>query len=468
MQPLKILFIKPFAYTPNQAIDIPLGVLYLSAYLKKFLKAPVQTRLLDLRIQKNRKKLLTNTLENFRPDMIGISLLGFEQSFLKKHLETIRIFCPHADIIVGGPYATTDYPSIVADHYPAVSCAVIGEGEAVLLNLVNNKIKGRPLQEVNGIAYYDGTSVVLNEKEPFITDLDTIPVPDYSLVTMSDYWNNLLHMNPLLAEKKYMPVISTRGCPYQCAYCHNIFGKHLRQQSAGAFLDHLRFLYDHYGIKEFHIVDDIFNFDRVRMRTILNGIIDQKMDIKLSFPNGVRGDLLDRGDMDLLKQAGAYMLIFAIETASPRIQHIIHKNLNIQKVMNNITYARSIGLITQSYFMIGFPGETVEEIKETITLAVRSKLDFAFFFTVIPFPHTRLFELARDCYPGFHHAYGSSYLTGAPFYQQATGFRIKRLQKLAYIRFYTPRRVAALFVRIPRKGRFVKTFLKRIWGVITN
>ncbi|MFZ5565345.1 MAG: B12-binding domain-containing radical SAM protein, partial [Thermodesulfobacteriota bacterium] len=228
------------------------------------------------------------------------------------------------------------------------------------------------------------------------------------------------------------------------------------KRSPENFVAEISLLYHRYGVREFHIIDDIFNIDRPRMHDILRRIIDGGMKIKIAFPNGLRGDLLTHEDIDLLAAAGAYMITLAIETASPRMQKVIRKNLDIPKVMDNIAYAAGRGLIVKGYFMIGFPGETVEEMKQTIDLAVRSRLDLAHFFTVIPFEGTELAQMARDLYPGVSREIATHYLPARPFYQEATGYNLNRLQKIAYIRFYASFRTVRTFFKIPRK-------LHRLW-----
>ncbi len=327
-------------------------------------------------------------------------------------------------------------------------------------------LQGNDIKNVKGIAYFNGESVVSNEREKFIKDLDSIPLPDYSLVNISDYWGYHSQMNTLLAEKTYAPIMSSRACPYKCIYCHSIFGKIFRKRSPENFIAEMKMLYYEYGVREFHIIDDVFNIDRKRMTIILNMIIDSGMKIRIAFPNALRGDRLTRESILLLKKAGAYMLTFAFETASQRIQKLIRKNLDIEKVVSNVEYASEIGLLTKGYFMLGFPGETVDEIKETVNLAIRSKLDMANFFVVVPFEKTGLSDLAKSMYDDYRKNTYVDYHSDKSFYEEVTGYDITKLQKKAYFRFYNIKRLLILFFKIPRKIYYFYRFFASMSDLI--
>ncbi|MDY6832544.1 MAG: radical SAM protein [Thermodesulfobacteriota bacterium] len=448
--PTRVLLIKPYTNVRPAIIDVPIGPLYLLSYLRHYLAGAVDTKFIDLRLSRHRRAGLVSVLTGFSPQVVGISLLTFNRAFLDTYLPVIRAHAPGALIVVGGPYATYHYADIL-DRHREVDVAVIGEGERVFFNLVRTVIEEGDVQSVKGIACRGADAVVCNEREPYIEDLDAIPFPDYDAIDIRRYWGNHPEMNGVLAKKAYTHIISSRACPYHCVYCHNIFGKKVRKRSPENFVAEIERLYHRYGVREFQIIDDIFNIDRPRMHDILRRIMASGMKIKIAFPNGLRGDLLTHEDIDLLQAAGAYMITLAIETASTRMQKIIRKHLDISRVMDNIAYAADRGLIVKGYFMIGFPGETVEEMKQTIDLAVKSKLDLAHFFTVIPFEGTELAEMARALYPDVGREVATHYLPARPFYQEATGYNLNRLQKTAYLRFYVSFRTVRTFLKMPRK-----------------
>ncbi|ETR68446.1 MAG: Radical SAM domain protein [Candidatus Magnetoglobus multicellularis str. Araruama] len=274
-------------------------------------------------------------------------------------------------------------------------------------------------------------------------------------------------MNVILAKSRYMPVMSSRACPFNCIYCHSLFGKKVRQKSPQRFVNELKVLYYQYRVREFHIIDDAFNIDRHRLHEILERIINSGMNIRLAFPNALRGDLLEKADIDLLKAAGAYMLTLAIESASDRIQRLMRKNLNIEKVMDNIAYASSIGLITNGYFMLGFPTESQEELNQSIDLAIHSSLDMVSFHIVVPFPGTKLYQLCKKIYPAPLLSNSGRYQGNSSYYKSITGINILKYQQQAYVKFYTPSRLFRLFSKVPRKAYFLERFFWAGLGVVT-
>ncbi|MBU1172420.1 MAG: B12-binding domain-containing radical SAM protein [Proteobacteria bacterium] len=447
---IRILFVKTYGYAPNQAFDVPLGVLYLSGYLKKNLGSKVDVSLIDLRIITDKHQALKKKLREVKPHIIGISTLAFEHQFLSDNVEFIKAHAPDALLIIGGPYATSNAESILSEN--RIDYAIIGEGEKSLLKLVEAFAKGGDIRQVKGIAYKAEHGTVLTEKEDYIENLDSIPTPDYALIDFKDYWGSRLQFNGILAEKRHASVISSRACPYRCVYCHSMFGKKLRKRSAEHFVAEIRYLYNRYQVREFHIIDDVFNLDRPRMHEICNKIIQSGMTIKIAFPNGLRGDILEYEDILILKKAGAYMLTLAIESGAARIQTLIRKHLNIAKVMDNIAFAEKQGLITRGFFMLGFPGEEIAEMKLTVQTAIQSKLSMASFFVVVPFENTELHDMAKKHLDVMDKDLTGSYQSSTSFYEKATGYKVGRLQKMAYLRFYSPLRLIRVFLKIPRKS----------------
>jgi len=196
--------------------------------------------------------------------------------------------------------------------------------------------------------------------------------------------------------RPYMTIVTSRGCPYKCVYCHQTMGKVFRCRSAESVLAELQELHFKHGFKEFEIVDDCFNLDRERIKAILTGIRDRLAGVKLHFPNALRADILAPEDMQLFKQAGTVSTVFAIETASPRLQKLIRKNLNIEKASLAINASVQAGIYTTGYFMVGFPSETYDEASATVNFAVSSPLHRAVFFYVVPFAGTELSKMAAD------------------------------------------------------------------------
>jgi radical SAM superfamily enzyme YgiQ (UPF0313 family) len=260
-------------------------------------------------------------------------------------------------------------------------------------------------------------------------------------------------MNALLKGKRCIGIVTSRGCPYRCAYCHEIFGKKFRKRSKENVIEEIKILKEKYSIDELHVYDDIFNLDKKRLVEICDAIVGNNIKINFAFPNGLRGDILDEELILKLKKAGAYMLTFALETASERLQKMINKNINIEKLKKNIIFADKIGLLTKCYNMLGFPTETIEEVNKTIQFNCLLPLCFASFFIVTVQKNTQLYDLVKKNYPDFNvELEANQYYLPHKEYEKFVKLPLKGLQLKAYRKFYlNPKRIIKIITRMPRK-----------------
>lgn len=400
----KILLIRT---TSSKSVIPPLGLLYIASVIRNRYKE-YNIKIIDF-LKDEDKKYVKDILD-FSPDIIGFSALNPDFTIFKKLCVLCRQVVPQSILIAGGPLATNYDIDIVKNKL--VDFAIRGEGELTiteLLDIIHNK--GNP-SCVNGITYLKDGEVIVNPPREFIRDIDTIPFPAWDLINLKRY-SKIPNWNGILFKKYYAPIITSRGCVYNCIYCHKLFGKEFRARTAENVISEMEFLYKDYDIREFHIIDDLFNFDLERIRDICNGIINKRLKIKISFPNGIRVDKMDKETLLLLKKAGTYKINYAIETASPRLQKFIKKNVNLEKAKKTIEETSKSGIITFGFFMFGFPTETAAEMEETISFAVDSKLDTAKFFKAIPFANTELATLtANFCYGD------DLYSEGDPYYDE--------------------------------------------------
>lgn len=235
------------------------------------------------------------------------------------------------------------------------------------------------------------SSIITTSKRAQIFDFDSLPIPDRSLVNYDLYAKYPTET----AVKNCITIQATRGCPYRCIFCHNIWKKHV-YRSAQSIFDEIKLYYD-MGVIRFGIVDDIFNFNRANSIRFFNLILKSNMKIQLFFPNGIRGDIIDHEYIDLMVAMGTVYIPMAIETASTRLQALTRKHLNIEKLRSNLDYlcTKYPDTITGLYFMIGFPTETEEEAIATLEFVTSFKwIHFPEFFVVNIYPGTELVNLA--------------------------------------------------------------------------
>lgn len=461
-RPYRVLLVKPRHNASTGHAIPPLGVMYLGAVAREL--PGVEVDIVDMTPWPMSYRDVDHKLRTYRPDLVGISAITFESEGAARVAKLAKDWNPDVPVAFGGPHATSYTELVLSDEN--VDVAAIGEGERTLCELIDAYRNGRRLDDIHGIAFRRNGEVVRTRQRKPIDDLDSLPIPAWDLMPIQRY----KHFDRFskLGSKDYAVVFTSRGCPYGCVYCHRVFGKRFRARSAENVFAELRTLYTRFHIREFEVIDDCFNLDRRRAERICDMIIESGMQISLTFPNGVRGDILDEQLIKKLKQAGTQFMTFAVETASPRLQKLIHKNVDLAKIKRNIDIALREGVFCQGFFMVGFPTETEEEMRKTLDFALNSDFHAVQFFVVNPFDGTPLAEWARQMgKPVKRDFAGSSYLSrDFDNLTEIPDDRFNELRKRATRRFWLdPRRMWRLFRDYPNKEKlpgFVPTVVKRL------
>jgi len=447
---VRILLIKTYEEGFTLRYGPPLGLLYIASSIRSAFKDEVEVKILDPRPSKMTVDEIVEYVCEKTPDMIGTSSLTCEAPMLYKLIKKIKANKPAINVITGGPHADAA-PREILECSPA-DFAVTGEGEKTIVELIKSKIEGSSFNDVKGICYRSNGKILLNPKREFIDDIDNISFPAWDLIKIEDY--NKMGTHPFILKfERWMPILTSRACPYQCTYCHNIFGKKPRLRSPQNVVKEMQILFEDYGIREIQFMDDMFNFDIERAKIICDLIVEKKLDFALCFPNGLRGDRIDEELVKKLKNAGAYFIAYAFESASERIQKMIKKRLNVEKTKKAVQFTSKYNILTYGFFMLGFPTETIEEINATIDLACSTKLHMATFPQVLPFPGTELFKQAIEIFPDYKkHFDEMDFETDESFYSLYTNVDLKKIQSKAYRKFYfKPSRLIKMFILFPRK-----------------
>lgn len=434
----------------SAAVIPPLSLMSLAAYVREKRPGQHEFRIWDLRLCPREDKLVEQVNE-YRPDLVGLSALNThykEVVSLVRSLRSCGIKCP---VVLGGPLpSSSPDSSLMIDGIDAI---VRGEGEVPFLSIIDLLASGQDFRKAPSVSYVENGRRVDMPEAPKIDDVDSLPMPAYDLVDLSPYWNCPSQTASLaLPPHVYAPLFTSRSCPFECTYCHSIFGKGFRAISARRLVEMITRLYEDYGVKNFHIVDDVFNLDRRRTMDFCNLLMRSGVPARLYFPNGLRADRLDTEQLKALASAGTVMMAIAIETASPRLQKLIRKNLDIEKAIKAIEEGARLDIFMNGFFMIGFPGETETELKRTFDVACSSSLHHADFMLVTPFPGTRMWHDLKmsgvklglgddNDYFSFPHI--SCTLAAMPVE------RFKAIVNEGLRRFWSPWRIASLIATYP-------------------
>jgi len=458
---MKIVLIK------SVTKHFPTGLLYLAAVLEQ---AGHAVTVLDYVIERYDVERLARRIKEIDPDLAGINCFSFDIHPAFVIARTVKEVSPRVHVVMGGPHPTGLPEHVLASRF--VDSVVVGEGEETVKSLAHTLGAGGSLRSVRGLVYKDGAETVYNDPRAFVDDVNTIPFPAYHLINLDKYYEFPDPHGMVTRHSRFMSILTSRGCPFSCTYCHNTFGKRFRARSPENVVGEMELLYHRYGVREFHIEDDAFNVDIGRAEKILDMMLEKGLRVTMQFPNVIRADRMTESLVRKLKKSGTFMVAIGIESASPNILRQIKKSLDLEKISEAVRLLVKHRILAWGYFMIGFLHETREEIAMTVAFACRLKLHFASFSIVVPFPGTELFEQVKERID--MESYFSARVTYSLPQIQLSDVplsEIGEVKKKALRAFYTPWRILriALMIHSARDvafywGKFKKNVLMPRFG----
>jgi len=234
--------------------------------------------------------------------------------------------------------------------------------------------------------------LVMTPHRPYIKEFGQLPVPDRSLLDMTKYRGKI----GMAGVSDCISLQTTRGCPYECLFCHKVWSKRHVFRSAESIFAEVKHYYE-LGVRNFSVIDDCFNLNKENSERFFRLVIDGGLKVQLFFPNGLRGDLLTHDYIDLMTAAGTRGINLSLETASPRLQTLVKKNLDIERFRDNINYiARAHPeVILEIAVMHGFPTETEEEALVTLEFIKSVQwIHFPYIHILKIYPNTEMETLA--------------------------------------------------------------------------
>jgi radical SAM superfamily enzyme YgiQ (UPF0313 family) len=245
----------------------PLGIMYIASSIKHANNSH-EVKIIDMVVERKVYDGIRNEIKKFQPDIVGISALTPEADAVHLFAERIKKDFGNCKIIVGGPYGTSAPQRVLKN--PSIDFAVIGEGELTMVELVEVISQhGHSLSEfrkIKGIAYIQDGHYIQTEPREHIEDLDGLPFPAWEMIPLEKYYSlGIVSESKTHYHKRYMSIFTSRGCPYGCIYCHNIFGRRFRYRSAENVFSEIKTLYENYNLHEIHFLDDTFNINRERV-----------------------------------------------------------------------------------------------------------------------------------------------------------------------------------------------------------
>lgn len=369
---------------------IPYNLCLIAAMLRD----DYEVRIIDAYAENMDEDSFKNIIGAFEPDVVGITVL-MDQCAPAGHLAAKFVKSVDRDIkvVMGGVYATVNPDRVISDEN--IDYAVVGEGEYVFRDLAGFFAGRNPLPS-RGICFRDGTDIVSTPKANYINNLDALPLPAYDLIDYRSYANKAERRSvdsPSLFP--YGRVLTSRGCPYGCCFCQVeiISGSRFRPRSADNVLEEIAWLKETYGIKALIFDDDNLFTEKKRALAILKGMIERGLAMPWkSIATAVFR--LDAQLIEVMKASGCEYIDVAIESGTERVlKEIIRKPVNLTHAKEIVSLAKASGIFVAANFIIGFPTETWDEIRQTLRFAQEMDADYMKIFAAMPLRHTRLWEL---------------------------------------------------------------------------
>lgn len=315
-------------------------------------------------------------IEDFKPDMVGISCLMASQ-FPQAVEIGKKLRAKGYPTLIGGNYASLNPEKVLESG--GFSTVVRGEADLCIVDILENS-KNLP-------RIYDAGKV---------NSMDEIPYFNWDLVPLEKYWDKGFPQNPFPKDHRAITYESSRGCPEKCVFCSTkqYFGSKFRIKSPNRVIDELTIASNEYGIREVQFVDDSMAINLPRFVELCHGL--KPLKLHMCNPSGIRFYEKDHGKLErvfeTMADSGFYQMTFAIESANEHMVNVImKKRLDLEWTRKTLEIARKYFKI-HTFFIIGFPYETKEQIDETLAFAKEIDVDSYSISLAQPFPPTELWD----------------------------------------------------------------------------
>ncbi len=354
-------------------------------------------KIVDCIINDYSEKEFEEIIKREQPDVVGLS--NFTHEYSKAgHVATeiIKKVNPSIITIMGGVYVISSPQLAMQDKN--LDFAIRGEAEILITEFLAYLFEQGPLPQ-KGLVYRKEGEIMLSPRNDFITDLTSLKYPAYHLVDFLKYATR--YSREATGRPRELPfarLSMTRGCPIGCTFCQveSISGGPTRYRSAEHFVGEIELLKNKYSIKCFSFDDDNLFMNKNKAKEMLKLLIQKNVNIKWQM-EATAIFCMDDECIDLARQSGCQYLNFAVESGSSRVlKEIIKKPINLERTKEIAKKLRAVGIDTVANFILGSPGETWDEIRQTVKYAEELEVDYVKFFICTPLANTKMFQLAVD------------------------------------------------------------------------
>ncbi len=368
--------IEGYAIFPTMSLGV------LKGYLNK--KTNHEADIVDLAFhKKDWKQSLLNRIKKYNPALIGMSVLSFNYT---QALTIAKFIKDNFDIkiIFGGIHCILSPEEVIKNKEVDMVC--IGEGEETLEKLMDNSLNCKNIQ---GIWYKKDGEIIKNPQKKLVEDLDGRAFPEWDSFDLKKYF---------LINDNHLPIMASRGCPYNCTYCSNhalkkkLNGKYVRFRSVENIMEEIELnikLYYKEGFRFLFFYDDTFILDRKFILKFCEEYKKRGFDKKIKWEVNVRADLVTEEIIKAMRDAGCYEVRMGYEAGNDYIRNEIYKrNLTKEQLSNAIDIIKRNGLQLRLTFILGSPYDTIETMEESFAMAKKHDAEYTLFPILVPLPET--------------------------------------------------------------------------------
>ena len=386
---MKIALVWPHGFDPKYVFPLTIG------YLKSNISPTHELLLIDCSLDNipTNSPRFRKLLEDFKPDLVGTTCWSPTYKSAVTALEVAKSINPKTTTVIGGVHPTS-YPEFILNTEKSIDFLFRGECDLSFPAFVDELEFGSPnFSKIKGLMFKDSSGqFVMNEteREP---DLDKIKLPDYKATRLQEY---------LQAGYKYAtthdrnaPIWVTRGCPYRCSFCSapTQNGRVIRKHSVQYVVDWIKKLYFEENVTHINIIDDNFTFFMPYAKEFCQSFIDLNLkNLTFGTPNGIRMQRLDEELLHLMKKAGWENLCVAPESGSVHTLERMKKDLKPDVVPPIVKMIQKAGLKVHGFFILGYPGDTKEDLRASIELLRKCNFDFFYLHNFQALPGTPVFD----------------------------------------------------------------------------
>jgi radical SAM superfamily enzyme YgiQ (UPF0313 family) len=352
--------------------------MFVAAYLKQ--NTDHDIKILDCQVLRLSEEEIKKEIREYKPDVVGVCAWTDFWYDAWRCIQLAKEVDPTIHVTVGGPHIGI-YSSVTLEHSGCDS-VIVGDGEIPFFWLVNALSNDCKPKELPGL-HFKEHGVKKGDQEFYIhADLDTLPHPDRLMLPYQSY-------HSVVAKNDYVTtMITSRGCPYKCTFCKLSFQKVL-SRSADDVLNELEAIAA-LGIREIEVYDDTFTWSKKRLIDICKGIVERGLEFDWAIRDRVSGPTPET--MEWLAKAGCQRIHFGVESGSNKTLQTIKKSIDTDQAIQAVALAKKHGIQVLTYFMLGLPGETLEDMRETIRFAKRLDPDYSTFSVTVPYAGTEMYE----------------------------------------------------------------------------